>query len=47
MCSTDVRHKTCKECFGVDISEKRPLGRATHRRKDNIEMDLQDVGWVE
>ena len=25
---------------------KRPLGRARRRRKDNIDMDLQEVGWV-
>jgi hypothetical protein len=24
---------------------KRPLGRPTHRLEDNIEMDLQEVGW--
>ena len=23
---------------------KRPLGRPTHRREDNIKMDLQEVG---
>jgi hypothetical protein len=25
--------------------EKRPLGSPRRRRKDNIEMDLQEVGW--
>jgi hypothetical protein len=24
---------------------KRPFGRPTHRWKDNIQMDLQVVGW--
>ena len=24
---------------------KRPLGKLRHRRKDNIKMDLQEVGW--
>jgi len=24
---------------------KRPLGRPRHRLEDNIEMDLQEVGW--
>jgi len=24
---------------------KRPLGRCRHRWKDDIEMDLQKVGW--
>jgi hypothetical protein len=24
---------------------KRPLGRPRHRWKDNIKMDLQEVGW--
>jgi hypothetical protein len=24
---------------------KRPLGRPRHRWEDNIEMDLQEVGW--
>jgi hypothetical protein len=23
---------------------KKPLGRSTHRREDNIKMDLQEVG---
>ena len=37
----------------VGISEgKRPLGRPTRRRKDNIKMDLQEVGcggmdWID
>ena len=26
---------------------KRPLGRSTFRCKDNIKMNLQDVGWVD
>jgi hypothetical protein len=25
---------------------KRPLGRPKHRWEDNIEMDLQEVGWA-
>jgi hypothetical protein len=25
---------------------RRPLGRPSHRRKDDIKMDLQEVGWV-
>jgi hypothetical protein len=25
--------------------EKRPLGRPRRRWEDNIEMDLQEVGW--
>jgi len=24
---------------------KRPLGRHRHRRKNNIKMDFQEVGW--
>jgi hypothetical protein len=24
---------------------KRPLGRPRHRRENNINMDLQEVGW--
>jgi hypothetical protein len=24
---------------------KRPLGRPRHRQKDNIRIDLQEVGW--
>jgi hypothetical protein len=24
---------------------RRPLGRPTRRREDNIKMDLQEVGW--
>jgi hypothetical protein len=24
---------------------RRPLGRPRHRREDNINMDLQEVGW--
>jgi hypothetical protein len=30
----------------VEKSEgKRPLGRPSHRRMDNIRMDLGDMGW--
>jgi hypothetical protein len=25
---------------------RRPLGRSKHRWEDNIEMDLEEVGWV-
>jgi hypothetical protein len=24
---------------------KRPLGRCSHRREDNIKMDLGEIGW--
>jgi hypothetical protein len=24
---------------------KRPLGRPTYRREDNIKMDLREIGW--
>jgi hypothetical protein len=26
---------------------KRPLGRSMHTGKDNIKMDLQEVGWAD
>jgi hypothetical protein len=27
------------------LEGKRPLGRPRHRLKDNIKMDLRDIGW--
>jgi hypothetical protein len=27
------------------VDGKRPLGKSRRRQKDNIEVDLQDVGW--
>jgi len=44
-----------RSVYGVLVGKperKRPLGRPRHRREDNIEMDLQEVGcegmeWIE
>ena len=38
--------------FGGEISGKGPLGRSSHRWKDNIKMDLREVAcesmdWIE
>jgi hypothetical protein len=35
----------CIQDFGGKPEEERPLGRPRHRWEDNIEMDLQEVGW--
>jgi len=32
-------------CLVVKPEGKRPLGRPKRRWKDNIKMDLQEVGW--
>jgi hypothetical protein len=29
----------------IFLTERRPLGRPRRRWKDNIKMDLQEVGW--
>jgi len=34
----------CIQGFGGETEGKRPLGRPRHRLKDNIKMDLQEVG---
>jgi hypothetical protein len=34
----------CIKCFGGEYEEQRPLGRPRLRWKDNIKMDLQEIG---
>ena len=51
-CSTyGERIGVCRVLVG-ETEGKRPLGRPTHRRENNIKMDLQEVGcggmdWIE
>jgi len=35
----------CIQGFGGKPEGERPLVRSRHRWEDNIEMDLQEVGW--
>jgi len=44
-CSTYEGEKKCIQSIGGEIEEKRPLGRPSCRREDNIKMDLQEVEW--
>jgi len=37
--------KRCIKGFGKECKENRPLGCPRYRRKNNIKMDLHDVGW--
>ena len=35
--------------YGILVGKpegKKPLGRSNHRWKDNIKMDLKEIGWV-
>ena len=44
-CSTYGEEKKCIQVFMEILEGKRPLGRPRHRWKDNIKLDLQEVGW--
>ena len=51
-CSAYGGGKRRVQCFGGETEGKRPLGRPRRRWKDNIKMDLQEVGcrgmdWIE
>jgi hypothetical protein len=37
--------KTVYRLLVVKLEEKRPLGRPSCRWVDNIEMDLEHIGW--
>jgi hypothetical protein len=39
------RNKKCIEYFGWKFGGTRPFGRPRHRWKDNIRLDLREVGW--
>jgi hypothetical protein len=39
------RAERCMWGFGRELDRKRPLGRSGRKWKDNIKMDLQEVGW--
>jgi len=39
-----VGEERCVQDFGGETWERRPLGRPRRRWKDNIKMDLQEVG---
>jgi hypothetical protein len=28
-----------------NVKEKKPLGRCRHKYWDNVEMDIQEIGW--
>jgi len=36
---------TCIQSFGGKPEEKRPLGKPRRRRKDNVKMDIKELGW--
>ena len=44
-CSTYGAIKKCIQSFSGEAEGKRPLGRPRCRRKDNIKMDLREVGF--
>jgi len=44
-CSTYGGRRGAYRVFVVKPEAKRPLGRPRLRWKDNIKMDLQEVGW--
>jgi hypothetical protein len=44
-CSTYGVRTGAYRCLVVKPEGKRPLGRPRRRWKDNIKMDLQEVGW--
>jgi hypothetical protein len=44
-CSMYWGEEKCVQDFVGKPEGERPLGRPRHRWEDNIEMDLQEVGW--
>jgi hypothetical protein len=44
-CNTYGRKERCIQGFGGKPEGNRPLGTPRRRREDNIDMDLQEVGW--
>ena len=46
-CGTYGREESCIRGFGEETQWKDPLGRHRRRWKDNIKMDLQELGrWA-
>jgi hypothetical protein len=51
-CSAYGRGERCAQGIGGEARVKEPLGRPRRRWKDNIKMDLQEIGvrcgdWIE
>jgi hypothetical protein len=44
-CSTHGENRNAYRIFMVEPEGKRPLGRPRRRWKDNIVMDLREIGW--
>jgi len=45
--STYGEEEKCIQGFGGKPKGKKPFGRPRHRWEDNINMDIQEVGWGE
>jgi hypothetical protein len=43
-CRTDGRNEKLIQYFGRKTGKKEPLGRTRRRRKDNIAVDLKEIG---
>jgi hypothetical protein len=43
-CGTYVGEKRCIQSFGAETEGKRPLRRPRRRLKNNVKMDLQEIG---
>jgi hypothetical protein len=44
-CSTHGRDEKCIQYLGWKTEGKRLLGRPKRRWKDNIRVDLKEIGW--
>jgi hypothetical protein len=42
---TNVGKRSAYKVMEGKLEDKRPSGRHRHRRKDNIEMHLEEMGW--
>jgi len=45
-CGTHERHEKCIQNFGRKAEGKRPFESPRHRRKDNVRLNLREVGWI-
>jgi hypothetical protein len=41
---SSVRDEKCIQNFSLKLERKRPIGRPMYRWKDNIKMDLKEIG---